>query len=210
MPALAPAKPAAAVRLETDDDGVVLLFGIPGRDPKAPIAILASFHVEKDGRKTEHEERELYEVEVSGQTYLRQWHREVHFKGSKNFPKGLEIGVVDYMTQPENGQPYISESHLQMGLDAYEQIGRYAQGLPFMSLAERRKHAADTEQWIQERAVTGETREGSTSPTASLGAIGDDRLQKRIDAAAEAAAQRIVDKLLETHDLVPKKGPDAS
>lgn len=197
-PATLEAPPTVRVETVNDASGnpYTRIVGVPGRT--SPIALCKPIPGVA--------QREIHEFPSGGQTYLRAWHTEVFFKGSKLFPQGLEIGFRDHMTQPENGQPYVENSFMQMGEDAYLHLKACADGRSFLTLPERRRLAAESEQYRMEKSAMGEAREGTKTPLDAIDEVADERLAQRIAEASEKAATAAVDAVLAKYDLVPKKG----
>jgi hypothetical protein len=197
-------KPSVRVETRKGDDGhpFTCVVGIPGRD--SPIVLCRPY----PGKA----QREIFEQAppterrgVEAHFFLRAWHTETFFKGSKGFPDGLEIGFFDKLIQPENGQPYIENSAMMMGEDCFLHLKAHAEGRVFLTLTERRRLASESEQFRMEQGLTGGAREGTKSPLAVLTDMADDRLEQRIAEAAEKSATAAVDAILSKYDLVPKK-----
>jgi hypothetical protein len=140
-----------------------------------------------------HEENELFEHNLMGQKYWRSWGRTKLFVNSPAFPSGIEIGVVYQHTDTGIGTPFAERGDLQIGDDARACLEAYAEGRPYLSMPERRKHAKETEQYINEKGA-GIKRDSTASPTDSLKDIAADRqdarIQKMIDAAVAAALEK--------------------
>lgn len=194
-----PEKPAPSARVETvyeGNDEIVRVLGLPGR--AAPLVLLR--------HAKDLAEREVYPVEIQGQVYLRSYHTERHFKGSKRFPEGLLLGYIDEWTDTGIGQPYVEVSHVMCGPDALAQLEAYANGEPWMSMPEKRQLAAETERWFQEMRLTKNqgARPDSKSPSQALAEIADGRGDERMAAIAKGAVDDFFAKLQKRYDLVPK------
>ena len=161
----------------SEKTGITAIFGVPGWPAGADgMVLIRPWPGREQGEVFEHEER--------GQRYWRSWTTQKILVGSKMFPRGIDVGVIEFRTDSGIGTPFVEKSELQVGEDALACLTAYAYEKPWLSMTERRAFATKTEQFINEKGA-GVKKDTTAAPIDVMREIADERLAKRIDEMVE-------------------------
>lgn len=141
----------------------------------------------------------MFSVDINGGTVLKAWSTEKHFVGSRNFPEGIDLGVVRFFTDIGMGQPYPEKSEMQVGEEGYLRLRAYAEGKGYLSMGDRRRIYEDSERQASLSAMKVKPgAPAAPAPAASpvdLDALIAKRVAEGIEAMSDEIAARAMKKI---------------